>query len=246
MVASAVAEGHATPPTTRRGRSTAADTTSALPPLATPHKPATGAPGPPSSSRRSSYSQAPVSEAAPPSLHVSSGELITALPTSAPLGATDDAQFAVFTSDETTVAPLLAIEAESDPQHVVFTRTRHSTAAAEDDPAASNAQQQQPQQKRIGTFAMIDRINSGRLPAFPSSFSPTAQDFLARCLRTDAYARESCRALLDHPFLQGVTAESATSYLEAVVQQVTRLTRDAARRQGLQELPPLVVETAAE
>jgi hypothetical protein len=178
---------------------------------------------------------------------VSSGELIAALPTPAPLCATDGAQLAAFTSDDTAIAPPLAIVAESDPQHVVFTRTRHSTATAEDDVAGSNAQQpQQSQQKRIGTFAMIDRINSGRLPAFPSSFSPTAQDFLARCLRTDAHTRESCRALLGHPFLQGVTAESATSYLEAVVQQVTRLTRDAARRQGLQELPPLVVETAAE
>ncbi|KAI8097689.1 kinase-like domain-containing protein [Halteromyces radiatus] len=50
-------------------------------------------------------------------------------------------------------------------------------------------------------FDQLKAITDGPLPAFPSSFSKEAQDFLSQCLQKDPFKRPSYAELLEHPFI---------------------------------------------
>jgi len=50
--------------------------------------------------------------------------------------------------------------------------------------------------------AMIKIARSDEIPAIPEHLTPTAKDFIERCLRRDQNDRPYCEGLLEHPFVQ--------------------------------------------
>ncbi|KWU42012.1 MAP kinase, partial [Rhodotorula sp. JG-1b] len=59
-----------------------------------------------------------------------------------------------------------------------------------------------PPETYQNVFAQLTAIVHGDPPALPDSYSPTAQDFVAQCLRKQAHTRPTYSQLLAHDFLK--------------------------------------------
>lgn len=91
--------------------------------------------------------------------------------------------------------------------------------------------------EEMNLFELLGKISGGTTPSLPDTYSDVAQDFVAQCLirETDDEERPSCAKLLQHPFFEGVTEESAVENVKLAVECMTRLIQKDAK-QNLQFL----------
>lgn len=82
----------------------------------------------------------------------------------------------------------------------------------------------------VSVFQLINRINSGDVPCLPHGFSHIAQNFVSLCLQRDPDARPPATELLKHPFIAGMDEATARNIVKSLVDQVTVMAVNPARR----------------